>query len=103
MIEANENVDLVTLRRQADFEASQRAGAELRSRTMSPAPDDSSVPASALSVQTAAPVAATVEVQPDAPVPAEPPPRDLRLPITAGLVVLLLVAWFWQRRGATRR
>ena len=104
MIEASENIDLVTLRRQNDLEASRRATADLLARAAQPAPA-----ALAMPEQQSAPAAGTAAValqDPQPPPPAEdgmPMAGRVRLGVTAGLVVLLVAAWFWQRRAASGR
>ena len=97
MIEANENIDLVTMRRQQELgraqESYQRAatgqgGAGGQVTTSAPLPE--------VAASTAQP-----EVAPSAALPADSDAawRHTRLAITAGLVVLLLVIWIWQKRA----
>lgn len=120
MIEANENIDLVTMRRQQELgraqESYQRAVSEGRLvvRPHQGAPTDGSAALVATGqggaggqVTTSAPlpeVAASTaqpEVAPSAALPADSDAawRHTRLAITAGLVVLLLVIWIWQKRA----
>ena len=106
MIEEKENIDLVTMRRLQDQQQSQatyqQAVSEgrlaVRSHTADwgqPAPPQ---PAPPQSVQSAA-----QEEQPTSrPVDPEVAWRYTRLAITAGLVVLLLVVWIWQRKRTGR-
>ena len=104
MIEANENIDLVTARRAADLDASRREGAAIRSATLSvdaaPQVVTDAVPAFSPPVATGA----HESVAPSAPGTASLPEAAgrVRLGITAGLVVLLIVAWFWQRASSRR-
>ena len=118
MIEANDNIDLVTMRRQQDFSRAQesyhRAVTEgrlaVRSRQEEAAdgraarsqPGEAADGRAALvaadsggagrSVATGAPLPEAVPADPEAAW------RHTRLAITAGLVVLLLVIWIWQKR-----
>ena len=106
MIEANENIGLVTLRRQNDLETSQREAAAVLARVAQTAPvaDASAVPVPP--APSAAEAAGTVLQAPQQSAPAEggmPAAGRARLGITAGLVVLLVVAWIWQRRASSRR
>ena len=114
VIEANDNVDLVTMRRQQELERAQMeyqsAVAEGRLAVRSRQGESAQLvvaqerdPPSV--VATSAPLsdASAAEVQP---VEAVSPPKDpevawrhTRLAITAGLVVLLLVVWIWQKRA----
>ena len=102
MIEANENIDLVTARRAADLDASRHEGAAVRSATLSidaaPQVVTDAVPSFSPPVATDA----HESVAPSAPVPASLPEAAgrVRLGVTAGLVVLLVVAWFWQRASS---
>ena len=101
MIEANENIDLVTMRHEGDMHSSresyQRAVSEGR---LAVGGHGGAVD----TVATSAPIPTTAtERQPDkvSDVPANPETtwRYTRLAITAGLVVLLLVVWIWQKRA----
>lgn len=106
MIEENENIDLVTMRRQQELRQAQEVYRQavsegrlaVRSRTADrgqPAPPQPALPQS---VQPAA-----KEGQPmSRPVDPEVAWRYTRLAITAGLVVLLLVVWIWQRKRTGR-
>ncbi len=112
MIEENENVDLVTTRRQQDLERARReyqsavaegrlavrparpegAQLEVAAGTVPSAPDAAGAPAAE---------ASAAEVQPVESAPADPEAawRHTRLALTAALVVLLLVVWIWQKKG----
>ena len=118
MVEANENIDEVTLRRQGDVRSAQtsfqRAVSEGRlvvqsrqdvalggraalvaaghSGTENEAATSAGVPEDAVETSSTIPVEAP---------PADPEVawRHTRLAITAGLVVLLLVVWIWQKRA----
>ena len=104
MIEANENIDLVTARRAADLDASLREGAAVRSATLSvdaaPAVVTDAVPAFSPPAGTAAHESVAASVPGAASLPAAD--GRMRLGITAGLAVLLFVAWFWQRASSRR-
>lgn len=96
MIEANEDIDLVTMRRQQEMrqaqESYQKAVSEGRLAVVSPRTESSA--------QLAVAPAAAVEVQP-AKAPADPESawRHTRLAITAGLVLVLIAVWIWQKRS----
>ena len=114
MIEANEDIDLVTMRRQqelsrarASFQRDVSEGrmvvrgrvSEGRAAQVAAGHYDTGNVAS-----TSAPLPAEVtEEQPDkAPLQTADPEtawRYTRLAITAGLVVFLLVVWIWQKRA----
>lgn len=107
MIEANENIDLVTMRRQQELgraqESYQRAVSEgrlaVRSRQgVSPDGRGALVAANrdGAGGQVATSTTIPVETRPADPEVAW---RHTRLAITAGLVVLLLVVWIWQNRA----
>ena len=121
MIEANENIDLVTMRRQQELgraqESYQRAVSEGRLvvRTRQGAPADGRAALAAAGTDGRAALAAAdrdgaggqvaastaqPEVATSTTLPADPEVawRHTRLAITAGLVVLLLVIWIWQKR-----
>ena len=95
MIEANENIDLVTMRRQQEMRQAQESyqkavsegRLEVRPRT---AADANTVVATEVQ---------PVEELPPPPVDPEVAWRHTRLAITAGIVVLLLVVWIWQRKA----
>ncbi len=95
MIEANENIDLVTMRRQQEMRQAQESyqkavsegRLEVRPRT---AADANAVVATEVQ---------PVEELPPPPVDPEVAWRHTRLAITAGIVVLLLVVWIWQRKA----
>ena len=103
MIEANENIDLVTIRRQQDLAASQHetqvaATHAVLARGGLPSgevPPQSDAPQPVVSVDPGA-------AQPATGVPAAPEPDGggVRLAITAGLVVVLFVVWAFQKRSA---
>ena len=105
MIEANENIDLVTMRRQQEMRQAQESyqkavsegRLEVKPRTVETA-EGWGQPAL---TQPSQPVATEAQ-----PVEAVPPPADpevawrhTRLAITAGIVVLLLVVWIWQKKA----
>lgn len=102
MIEENENIDLVTMRRQQEMQRAQESYRQavsegrlaVRSRTVDQGQLALPQPAPQQSVQPEA-----TEGQPTSR-PADPEAawRHTRLAITAGLVVLLLVVWIWQKR-----
>ena len=114
MIEANENVDLVTARRQQDLERARReyhsavAEGRLAERSARPANAQLAVATSSTfsasdTASESGPAAEAVEVQPVGAVPAPVDPeaawRHTRLALTAALAVLLLVVWIWQKKG----
>ena len=116
MIEANENIDEVTMRRQEDVRSAQlsfqRAVSEGRMvvRPRQGAPTDGSAALVAanhggaggqVAASTPLPEAATSTTIPVEPRPPNPEVawRHTRLAITAGLVVVLLVVWIWQKRA----
>ena len=114
MIEANDNIDEVTMRRQGELrraqESYQRAVSEgrlvvqpRRGEVAQLAVAQERDPPDVLATSAPLPDASAAEVQP---VEAMPQPKDpevawrhTRLAITAGLVVLLLVIWIWQKRA----
>ena len=114
MIEANENIDEVTMRRQGELhraqESYQRAVSEGRLAVRLRQGEAAQLvvaqerdPPGVVAASTPLSDASAAEVQP---VEAVLPPKDpeaawrhTRLAITAGLVVLLLVVWFWQKRS----
>ena len=105
MIEANDNIDLVTMRRQQDFSRAQesyhRAVTEGRLAVRSRQEEAADGRAALVAADSggAGRSVATNSTLPQA-VPADPEAawRHTRLAITAGLVVLLLVIWIWQKR-----
>ena len=109
MIEANENVDLVTMRRQQDLrqaqETYQRAVTEGRLAVRPRGDADGRAALVAASHDGAIGQVATSATLPEGATSAAPPAdpgaawRHTRLAITAGLVVLLLVVWIWQKRA----
>ena len=110
MIEANDNEDLVTMRRQQELERARReyqaAVAEGRLAVRSARAENAQ-----LAVATSATLSAGRPYQAEparqaestsATLPAADPEaawRHTRLGITAGLVVLLLVVWIWQKKA----
>ena len=115
MIEANENVDLVTMRRQQELrraqDSYQRAVSEGRLVVRSQQGGGTGGRAALVAaghdgangqVATGAPPpeVATSTIMPEETRPPDPEVawRHTRLAITAGLVVLLLVIWIWQKR-----
>ena len=102
MIEANENIDEVTMRRQQELgraqESYQRAVSEGR-LVVRPQQGEATDGRAALVV--ASHDGAGGQIATSAPPPADPEVawRHTRLAITAGLVVLLLVVWIWQKRA----
>jgi len=120
MVEANENIDEVTMRRQGDVRSAQasfqRALSEgrlvVRSRQGSPADGRAALVAAGtdgaggqVATSTTLPAVATSTTLPEVatsttlPVDPEAAWRYTRLAITAGLVVLLFIVWVWQRRA----
>ena len=117
MIEANENIDLVTMRRQQELgraqESYQHAVSEGRLIVRSRQRESTDGRTALVGTSTdgrAALVAADhggtgEQVATSATLPGESVPvnseaawRHTRLAITVGLVVLLLVVWIWQKR-----
>ena len=114
MIEANENIDEVTMRRHGELrraqESYQRAVSEGR-LVVRPRQGKGAQLAVAQErdppgvVATSAPLSdvSAAEVQPVETMPQQKDPevawRHTRLAITAGLVVLLFVVWIWQKRA----
>ena len=117
MIEANENIDLVTMRRQQQLsraKASYQRGVSegrllVQSRQGGASADGRTAPVSADHVGAGGQVATGAPLQDvttGATIPVETAPADpeaawryTRLAITAGLVVLLFVVWIWQKRA----
>ena len=103
MIEANDNIDLVTMRRQQDFSRAQEsfhhavAEGRLAVRSQQEAPADGERAALVAVGQNGAGESVATSTT----VPADPEAawRHTRLAITAGLVVLLLVIWVWQKKA----
>ena len=114
MIEANENIDLVTMRRQQEVQQAQHAYQQAVSEgrlavrlRQGEATDGMGALVAAdyggagRQVTTGAtlPEATTSVPTPQAaPVDPEVAWRHTRLAITAGLVLLLLVVWIWQKK-----
>ena len=106
MIEESENIDLVTMRRQQELqqaqEAYQQAVSEGRLVVRPRAAERAQL---GVATSATAPAAGTAEVVPREVVPSMDPEvawRYTRLAITAGLVMLLLVVWIWQRKRTGR-
>lgn len=113
MIEANENIDLVTMRRQQEVRKAQedyrQAVSEGRLAVRPRAAERAQLEEVATSATltpsgvsgTASGVAGSEVVAPSEAVPADPEVawRHTRLAVTAGLVLLLLVVWIWQKRS----
>ena len=118
MIEANDNIDLVTMRRQQELrraqDSYQRAVTEgrlaVRSQQGAPADGRAALVVAGTDGRAALVAAdsggAGAEVATSATLPQESVPvnpevawRHTRLALVAGLVVLLLVVWIWQRRA----
>ena len=103
MIEANDNIDLVTMRRQQDLQRAQNsyqqavAEGRLAVRSQQEAPADGERVALVAVGQDGAGESVATSMT----VPADPEAawRHTRLAITAGLVVLLLVIWIWQKKA----
>ena len=116
MIEANENIDLVTMRRQQDVQRAQEAyrkavsegrlavqprTAERGQLEVAPSAPTSAAARGDARPPSQLPLSGTAEVATSATAPAPDPEaawRYTRLAITAGLVVLLFVVWIWQKR-----
>ncbi len=115
MIEEKEHIDEVTMRRQQELARAkvsyQRAVSEgrlvVRSRQATPADGGAALVAADYGgaggqVATTAPLpeVATSTASPEETRPPDPEVvwRHTRLAITAGLVVVLLVVWIWQKR-----
>ena len=103
MIEANENIDLVTMRRQQEVRKAQedyrQAVSEGRLAVRPRATERAQLE---VATSAPAPAAGSAEVMPSEVVPAADPEaawRYTRLAVTAGLVLLLLVVWIWQKRS----
>ena len=114
MIEANENIDEVTMRRQGELhraqESYQRAVSEGRLAVRPRQGEAAQLvvaqqrdPPGVVAASTPLSDASAAEVQPVETMPQPKDPevawRHTRLAITAGLVVLLLVIWIWQKRS----
>ncbi len=116
MIEANENIDEVTMRRELEFVRAQESFQRALSEGRLAARQHQGAPTSGRAELVAAdrdgaggPVAASAtlpEVATSATLPVEVQPADpeaawrhTRLAIAAGLVVLLLVVWIWQKKA----
>lgn len=95
MVEAKENPDIVTLKRQRDLEESQRAYREGMTQQSNAANQSPT-----LNVQ---PIQSSTQQPEIDPPPADPNAlfRHTRLAIVALLVVILVIAWFRQKKNAT--
>lgn len=94
MIEARENIDLVTMKRQGDLESSQR---DYETLAAAPAPQTD---APALALPSTDMQAVESALPPDS-APADAAPSSItgsRLCIAGAFVLLLLLFWFVQRR-----
>ena len=94
MIEARENIDLVTMKRQGDLEASQRDYENLAATSATQT--DASTPA-----LPPADVRTVESVPPPNPVPPEDPPSAItgpRLAIAGAFILILFLFWFIPRR-----
>ena len=110
MIEANDNIDEVTMRRQGEprraQESYQRAVSEgrldVRPRAQLAVAQERDPPG-VVAASASLADASAAEVQPVETMPQPKDPevawRHTRLAITAGLVVLLLVIWIWQKKA----
>ena len=114
MIEANENIEEVTMRRHGELrraqESYQRAVSEGR-LVVRPRQGEAAQlavaqqrdPPGVVAASTSLSDASAAEVQPVETMPQQKDPevawRHTRLAVTAGLVVLLLVIWLWQKRA----
>ena len=94
MIEATENIDLVTMRRQSDLEASQRIYQEQESALSQ---QTSQVQTLVIPAETTA-VEGQVPPQPPPPAPAISPLTALRVSLVAVLLLGLLLIALQQRR-----
>ena len=107
MIEENENIDLVTMRRQQEMQRAQEdyrnAVSEGRLAVRPREVPDGRAALVAADNGGAGGRAELVAAEPEA-MPADPEAawRYTRLAITAGLVVLLFVVWIWQRKRTGR-
>jgi len=119
MIEANENIDLVTMRRQQEVQQAQHSYQQAVSEgrlAVRPRQGETTGRAALVAtdyggagrqVTTSAAIpevttsAAPTQVATSATLPADPEVawRHTRLAITAGLVLLLLVVWIWQKKS----
>lgn len=115
MIEANENIDLVTMRRQQEVQQAQHSYQQAVSEgrlavrpRQGESADGRAAPVAAdyggagRQAATSAPIPeATTSVPPPQAIPADPEVawRHTRLAVTAGLVLLLLVVWIWQKKS----
>lgn len=112
MIEANENIDLVTVRRQQEMRQAQESYRQAVSEGRLAVKEQSDGGTAALvadkgygSGNAVATSATLPQVTTSATIPVEAPAdpeaawRHTRLAITAGLVLLLLVVWIWQKRA----
>lgn len=94
MVEASENIDVVTMRRQSDLEASQR-DYEIHATASARQTD-----VAALALPPSDMQAVESVPSPD-PAPADAPPSSItgpRLSIAGAFILLLFLFWFVQRR-----
>ena len=94
MIEANDNIDLVTMRRQQEMRQAQESYRNDVSEGRLVVKPHTAVDANTV-------VATEVQPVETVPPPVDPEAawRHTRLAITAGIVVLLLVVWIWQKKA----
>ena len=103
MIEDNENIDLVTIRRQQELQQAQHAYQQAVSEgRLAVRPRAAERAQLEVAPSATASAAGTAEVATNETVPVADPEvawRHTRLAVTAGLVLLLLVVWIWQKRS----
>lgn len=105
MIEANDNIDLVTMRRQQEMRQAQESYRKDVSEGRLVVKPHTTVDAAGWGQPTlpqpAQPAATEVQPVETVPPPVDPEAawRHTRLAITAGIVVLLLVVWIWQKKA----
>lgn len=102
MIEANENIELVTMRRQQEVQQAQHSYQQAVSEgrlAVRPRQGEATDGRTALVATDYG--GAGRQVTTSATLPADPEVawRHTRLAITAGLVLLLLVVWIWQKKS----
>ena len=112
MIEANENIDLVTMRRQQEVQQAQHSYQQAVSEgrlAVRPRQGEATDGRAALvaadyggagrQVATSAPLPEVTTSAAPTQVATSAAWRHTRLAITAGLVLLLLVVWIWQKKS----
>ena len=111
MIEANENIDLVTMRRQQEVQQAQHSYQQAVSEgrlAVRPRQGETTGRAAlvatdyggaGMQVATSAAIPADASARRPYQVDPEIAWRHTRLAITAGLVLLLLVVWIWQKKS----